>query len=1259
MKMFNSQNRFFRFGDLSNLLYFLRYHNLKRRFKSETQPAFRLFSLLYRILFIVLLMKISFIMSGQSCSYCINGLQNPTLDLVNPLPPNTVSGLYTFQQGLVPYWTRSYGTPHHINYDVAQSLGFLCLTMNGTNPGTVINCLNGSTEYNLNPFPQTGGFFSENKEAVHTNYNFVNNPFLYYCINYELDRIDCYSSIRSYNASFSLRAGNDIAENTQMPLVLPWNPALPTDFEDIGTVQVNNIGLYTGNIIYNPAKNYSQFQLLMQINNPQNQLESATVSVKKIEICCKTTAMKGFTAELQGNLGCGLTYKFTPSINHNGCTKDETYSWYIKDPLNNTSEAPFATSDIPTYTFQYGGKYTVCLQYKDCNGCTAEVCQEVNVNACNCEVQPGYTYIDASAPGGATISSIFPSTTVFNNVKWVVKGNLIIDKNIELNSAHLLMDKGAKITVNPSKRLWVVNKSLIEGCVSMWDGIYYSGTGLNLVLNSEIRDAQYGLRITNKAAIHVQSSRFTNNWVGINAGNAARPLLSFIGNTFEKDPNTSMKPKYPLQQYYDADRPYAGIFSTNSSLNLDGTYGRNYFKNMTNGITMDKSNIICLNNEFENLVGYKQNNSLFASKGVGIFMSNIPIEAKIDSNVFISGHLGIQGVNMNSSKVEIIKNEFSDFNVSNTGSFSKGIDLNNGSLTNLHIKRNNLSNNYYGISVSNIGAPSSLSVFKNIIESNRNNILLDNVNCFFTSGLINENVLTNTQNLGSTSMQISNSSGIKCFENEIALNPITSSILTGFAISKSSFSSFEKNTVTASTALSKSFGVDASGLNLYSCNKLLGGGRGFDFTNSCSGTVMTSNIIGNITISGLELNNASISNQPYKGNIWAGGNSSAKLLNGSKFEGNIFTYNNNEPTPTLPNSLTGGSWKPASITPVTVENLWFDPQTNQNNDVCIWPSLPVPIMSSIELNNIASGIVLNNQYYNQNVWTSQLNLLQLIDREPSVLVGNTTLTNFYNGNSSVKAYHLVQKSIDDLYNPTSYEAININSIKQQQNQLESDLNILLANVTDATYGSAEPAINTKMDQITLLNDSLQAILTGINARATASAQSLKTTVVNLPEPHGFCVSYKTVLAARLELITDGSESVKIAKGQIIKSIAESCDLELGNPVYLAQSLCTELGIDFVNLEDCSNARSSEKIHADLSNEYNIYPNPADNNISITGRNKINNIYLYDIDGKELYSIYNVDNNNYNLSLNGLSNGIYLIKIIDQDNVSTIKRIAKI
>ncbi len=64
---------------------------------------------------------------------------------------------------------------------------------------------------------------------------------------------------------------------------------------------------------------------------------------------------------------------------------------------------------------------------------------------------------------------------------------------------------------------------------------------------------------------------------------------------------------------------------------------------------------------------------------------------------------------------------------------------------------------------------------------------------------------------------------------------------------------------------------------------------------------------------------------------------------------------------------------------------------------------------------------------------------------------------------------------------------------------------------------------------------------------------------------------------------------------------------------------------------------------------NIYPNPANTNITITNLPQNSTIYITDISGRVLNTQYNKQNSTVQIPLSGISNGMYFVQIINGEN----------
>ena len=72
-------------------------------------------------------------------------------------------------------------------------------------------------------------------------------------------------------------------------------------------------------------------------------------------------------------------------------------------------------------------------------------------------------------------------------------------------------------------------------------------------------------------------------------------------------------------------------------------------------------------------------------------------------------------------------------------------------------------------------------------------------------------------------------------------------------------------------------------------------------------------------------------------------------------------------------------------------------------------------------------------------------------------------------------------------------------------------------------------------------------------------------------------------------------------------------------------------------------------------ELRIYPNPVKNNLTLVGIKVNSRIVVLDLTGKVVFS-KNIDSNNAQLDMSSLLKGMYLIQIIQRQNVSSFRMV---
>lgn len=260
------------------------------------------------------------------------------------------------------------------------------------------------------------------------------------------------------------------------------------------------------------------------------------------------------------------------------------------------------TEDMPVFEYEQGGTYqvihtvtNVCGQIDaDTIAVTVEDCAFSDLE-CECEVA---FVLDAEAfnpPQSSMNLSFF--TDVINllpddfltDACVIIRGQLIVDEDYEINESEVLMEEGAEIVVAPHSRFSLSGMNAtqkVHGCENMWKGITVQTDGHFIAKQAWIEDARYAVRPLDKSRVDISSSTFIDNYVGLYfEGPYVFEMDPFYGNTFATDDD--LLPAYAGQTPAPGLRSFAGIEVTDRyNLLHIGVAGapENVFENLRSGI---------------------------------------------------------------------------------------------------------------------------------------------------------------------------------------------------------------------------------------------------------------------------------------------------------------------------------------------------------------------------------------------------------------------------------------------------------------------------------------------------------------------------------------------------------------------------------------------------------------------------------------------------------------------------------------------------
>ena len=306
---------------------------------------------------------------GQTCnSDCPELVLNQNLIFnTENLPHNWfLDNWQTFNIGRVDHWEASHGSPHHFNSALCTS------QWNNYNPAVIKPCLGAS-------------YFS--MEGIYTEINFSEDPYVEYCLNFDLQKMDC---PKDHNIQLIASVTKNLVPIGEDPITMqpPFEPLNENQQLESKDLIGHDFTVYHFSRNFKPTvgKNYNQLWFRMRyIDTNTEQAQNGGIGVlSNISIRCETSALGGIDSEKLAL----LEYRFS-TINLSSLSDFVSYVWNFDDPNsgNNTS-----VDDTPIHIFTQSGTYNVCVEIEDENGCCASICDEVTVGCP--EILAVFTYTD-------------------------------------------------------------------------------------------------------------------------------------------------------------------------------------------------------------------------------------------------------------------------------------------------------------------------------------------------------------------------------------------------------------------------------------------------------------------------------------------------------------------------------------------------------------------------------------------------------------------------------------------------------------------------------------------------------------------------------------------------------------------------------------------------------------------------------------------------------------------------------------------------
>ncbi|MCC7533348.1 MAG: T9SS type A sorting domain-containing protein [Bacteroidia bacterium] len=955
------------------------------------------------------------------------------------------------------------------------------------------------------------------------------------------------------------------------------------------------------------------------------------------------------------------------------------YNWSVSGGQVTTSNSDGTQVTITWDSQNWQGGGTISVTSSNL-ACLAEAILEVN--EC-CFQNHGATFvIDGNSDADLTtnsilLSEVFNSTAPFTvNPGFFFAGNtyqslllggtVIVDIDFTItNGITVNLLPETRVVVGAGNKLTIDNHSVLKAaCDEMWDYILVGG---EIIVNNGavIQDALCGTFSLGNAIITIGNSgdkvEYNKNRIGILVFNHNTPANVQIRNA-----KFTCRASITTQSNDKLINPHAGehsavgilLYRTPVMINIgQGINGmHNIFDNLDFGILSLESQFNAVNNQFMNILDQSSSYDCDCKcpKGTAIcadgrgsmsgLIASIGNVQQFQSNGFSDNDYGIYMTeNMNA----LVKNnnllrtnydamsfnnnmtsngfyEVNDNTSKGVGKWGYHVFMYNNPKTIKEIMRNEVNEQYTpqhlyatGISIHEVvKAPAPVNIIYNDLYNLRTGILLNNANKVVIS------------------------------DNEIELNASPDAIYgAGIIAYKGTRYSILNNTISADNR--DNWWVDGIRLEYITssqvnCNLMQRTASGLFLNGNCTDTYLMQNnlrrnywgYIINHTITGLQqagMYSDNIWTGPYDNNTLNGGTYWHTLNMGSNVYDNALNVrpysgagNVYKPNPFYADAQNGQLLEPDPVIP-NLGPIYYPNGLNYHSGCNLDTTDGA---ESLMMQQIIAGTYQSPEYTEETKWWLKYQLYEKLNEDSTQNYSDNTLVQFADSMSNAPAGKLleVQHAINDSISSSVTALLSLKSF----------------NTGIATYNPME-------DDYKWINDRmLQAM-----------------------------IEDKDTLLHEYTFNTSNIEE--------IKSIAEKCPFEYGPAVFLARALYDKISKEhhfFLNPCETANPypNSGERMaqtvqpyiydpteeldmqKLEISNEQkdwslNVFPNPANEILYIESDKAIHRIEMCDVMGKTIYTVQGNGNQLMNIPVKDFAKGIYLVKVFDQKNSFTTKKLS--
>ncbi|MFZ1583053.1 MAG: PKD domain-containing protein, partial [Saprospiraceae bacterium] len=971
----------------------------------------------------------------------------------------------------------------------------------------------------------------------------------------------------------------------------------------------------------------------------------------------------------------------TNSVNFTSISTGQglTYLWDFGDGSTFNGQSP------PPHQYTNNGSYTVSLTVRDECGQITFVVKKVNVLCsgigmieCGRKIYENAYLLDASNGdlnfAQYAVQNNVPYTVSlhwgFTNLTFVVRGNVIMDRNLSFNNCTFVFDAGASLTLNNTSKSQSIHFlfSKLYACGDvMWKGVKSLNGSHYFTSGTEIRDAEYGIEVLNGGALTTLNTTFSQNGVGIMFRSNASHRIE--GCTFIGDRDKPLLSMYSGQENYKG-KSYAGVFFdeiASGNVGRENSTNKNIFRYLMVPIVAFNTNINIHNNEmYEMFVANCDPNirdKWNACSDIWIFSG---AKHKISENIIKTPHrIGILVTDMLDGTMDVTKNKAEEL-----GTFFKS-QYNSQNTFNIYNNNESSFQNggiacYFGIEQGAYGSGENIfNIYNNKFNSNTiNPNTYSSIHIYNEGNDLTSSVYYNVFDITKIQFNpaqpttfspivfLADFNFVNFYENTFNSYATNKHYQVHLQLVKKIFASDNKLNNLSPDPSNVQNGFRVFGGNIDSkfyCNQITSANIGSYFYGDFPIIDFSSNLMKNNDI-GINVFRL-FQGQTNKGNLWVGSNSLANHENGGSFR---WSVNPNQPPPAIePN----GMFRPTTVNPP----FWFLSVPEFANH-CFGPEL----MGNEETPEAKANLIINS-LADENVdgalqrWELQKQLLELFLDFPHLLNANDIYAEaLAQIPSDVYLYHNALNEYYEILQLNSEEHTALNNVRNLLNNKVIDKEELWTIIENNAEGNEDDfhsayQLATELD---LLKEQELQILSDIKQRQMNEMYQFNSEVNNLPETQYFHKEMKDMLSIKSELFYYGLEYIKTNHLEYLRNIASKCFIEYGKPVSDAiEILRLNDEQHNMNLDNCTMVENRSKNLKAESEENLIYPNPASSRIYVSQSfSSISHLLIESLEGSLSKMCEYKDDG---VDVANLPAGVYLVHLMDNGSMIKTTKFIKI